>query len=139
MIKQDLFIGENTRLLYDTMQINKKYSRYVNVMWLWKSIWFCLPWFYTICNWITTLYCDAFANIQVFLSDTINIQRGCRQGDPLSPYIFILSAETLSIKIRNNQNIKGITIDNIEYKLSQFADDTSLLSNGSEQSLNETR
>ena len=60
------------------------------------------------------------------------IQRGCRQGDPLSPYILILCAEILSIKIRNNKNIKGITINEDEYKLSQFADDTSLLLDGSE-------
>ena len=65
------------------------------------------------------------------------IKRGCRQGDPLSPYLFILCAEILAIKIRGNNKIKGISVTRIEYKLSQFADDTSLILDGTEESLDE--
>ena len=66
------------------------------------------------------------------------MERGCRQGDPLSPYIFLLCAEILSLMLKENKDIKGIKIGNIEYKLSQFADDTSLFLDGSEKSLNES-
>ena len=44
----------------------------------------------------------------------------------LSPYLFILSSEILSNKIRQDFNIKGIKIYENEIKLSQFADDTNL-------------
>ena len=63
------------------------------------------------------------------------LQRGCRQGDPISPYLFILCAEILSIKIQNDKDIKGISLDRFEYKISQYADDTTLLPDGSEKSL----
>ena len=39
--------------------------------------------------------------------------------------------------IRNNNIIRGIIIDNKEYKISQYADDTQLFLNGSENSLRE--
>lgn len=35
----------------------------------------------------------------------------------------------------NNKDIKGIKIDDVEYKLPQFAGDTSLISDGSPQTL----
>lgn len=44
----------------------------------------------------------------------------------LSPYLFILSAELLANKIRQDSTVKGIEIFGNEVKLSQFADDTNL-------------
>ena len=57
----------------------------------------------------------------------LSINRRCRQGDPNAAYMFILCGQKLSILIRNTQEIKGVTVNNIEYKLTQFADDTTLL------------
>ena len=66
------------------------------------------------------------------------LQRGCRQEDPISPYIFILCAKVLSHMIRKDNLIKGILIQNKEYKLSQYADDTQIFLDGSELSLRKT-
>ena len=73
-----------------------------------------------------------------FLSAFFILGRGCRQGDPISTYLFVLCAEILAAKIRSNKNIKGIKINNTEIKLSQYADDTSAYLDGSQTSLEET-
>ena len=41
----------------------------------------------------------------------------------------------LATAIRKNTNIKGISVDNVEIKLSQYADDTTLILDGSRESL----
>ena len=50
----------------------------------------------------------------------------------------MICAEFLATKIRKNKTIKGININNIEFKISQYADDTSAMLDGTERSLNQT-
>jgi len=71
------------------------------------------------------------------ISDFFTLERGLRQGCPLSPYLFIMVVEILAIAIRMNQNIKGIRINDIECKINQYADDTFLSLLDNKQSLNE--
>ena len=66
-------------------------------------------------------------------SNFFKLERGVRQGCPLSPYLFILCIEILAEKIRTRQNRKGINVFGQEIKISQYADDTSLILDGSNE------
>ena len=88
-------------------------------------------------KWVKIFYKNSQSCVIVsgHLSDWLYLHRGCRQGDPLSPYLFIVCAEILAALIRNNENIKGIKIGNAEVLISQYADDTSIILDGSKKSL----
>ena len=58
-----------------------------------------------------------------FASELLEIKRGVRQSDPLSPYLFIIALEIVNVAIRKNKEIEGITLGKNEIKLSIFADD----------------
>ena len=58
-----------------------------------------------------------------FTTGPFMLSRGVRQGDLLSPYLFIIALETLAIKIRSDILIKGFKIGGEPTKLSLFADD----------------
>ena len=143
------YIGENIRMLYDVLSYTEKNNLPGMVMLIdfekafdsisWSFIRRTLDFFEfgpDIMRWIEIFYKDITACVAVNGSYTkwFQIQRGVRQGDPLSPYLYLISAEILSLLIKKNKDIKGITLkDNVEALLSQFADDTSLFLDGSQR------
>ena len=91
-------------------------------------------------HWIKLFYTDTESCVlnNGWASNTFKLQRGVRQGCPLSPYLFILSAEILAKAVRKNNIIKGICVNNEEIKLSQYADDTTFILDGTKESLKAT-
>ena len=79
-------------------------------------------------RWVCTFYTNVESAVlnNGYLTNWFKPSKGVRQGCPLSPYLFILSAEILSIKIRHVPTVEGISIFGNELKMSQFADDTNL-------------
>ena len=123
-------IVENIRLIYDMM----KFTDEKNIPGLLLLIDFekafdSLSWNFLhkalehlnfgdyIRKWVKVCYKNISSAVSVsgHLSAFFNIERGCRQGDPLSPYLFVICAEFLATKIRKNKTIKGISINNIEF------------------------
>ena len=78
---------------------------------------------------ISTFYAniESAARNNGFMPNWFRPSRGVRQGCPLSPYVFVLSTEVLSSRIRQepsitawNQNIRA------RNQIEHFADDTNL-------------
>ena len=144
------FIGENTRLVYDIMEYLQN-SNESGLLFLidfekafdsveWKFLETTLESFnfgnYFI-KWFKILYYNGQScviNNGVY-SEFFRLQRGCRQGDPISPYLFLLASEILANSIRVNKGITGITIKGMEFRIGQYADDTFLFLDGKHQSL----
>ena len=68
-------------------------------------------------------------------SSPFKLQRGCRQIDPISPYLFILCSEFLTLAFNKNQNLEGIKILKKEHKLCQYADNTSVFMRATQRNL----
>ena len=75
-------------------------------------------------KWVSTFY----TNIESTVLNNGFATNWLRQGCPLSPYLFILLAEILKHKIRQDPEFKGIKMFGDEIKLSLFTDDTNLFS-----------
>ena len=74
----------------------------------------------SLLNWIKVFYCNIESCIlnNGWASNFFKLSRGDRQGCPLSPYLFILSVEILADAIRQKKEIRGITLNGKEIKLS---------------------
>lgn len=76
--------------------------------------------------------------INGFLSQNLIPKRGLRQGDPLSPYLFVLAADVLShmlIRAQEGGRIEGIQFASTAPRLTHllFADDSLLFAKATEQ------
>jgi hypothetical protein len=91
-------------------------------------------------KWIKAFYCDIGSTVtnNGHVSDFFSLGRGGRQSDPLSPYLFILVLELLSAAIKNDPETTGVKINDSEYLLSQYADDSSLILDDNPKSLDQS-
>lgn len=80
-------------------------------------------------KWVSVIYADPRAAVSTngLVSPFFKLQRGTKQGDPLSPLLFTLFLEPLAAAIRHNENIKGVVQDSEEHKMFLYADDILLL------------
>ena len=80
-------------------------------------------------GWIKILYTNINSCVlnNGYFTEFFKLERGVRQGCPLSAYLFLLAVEVLGSKIRNTKQVKGIKIGNHVCKILQFADDTNCI------------
>ena len=146
------FIGENIRLINDIINYTETQNIAGLLLFLdFEKAFDSLEWHFiyetlakynfgdSLISWIKLFYTDISSCIlnNGWSSGFFELGRGVRQGCPLSPYLFLIGVEILATAIRENKNIKGISIGIEEGKISQYADDSTLILDGSQLSLGE--
>ena len=141
-LSDERHIGENIRFLIDAIEYTKAHNiPGILVSLDFRKAFDSVEWSFimrtldavnfgmSIKKWVCTFYTniESAALNNGFLTKWFRPSRGVRQGCPLSPHLFILSAEIMANKIRQDSSIKGIKMLKNELKLSQYADDTNLL------------
>ena len=144
------YIGENIRLLFDVIEYTEdneipgllfftdfeKAFDSLNQNYIFKTLDF-LNFGPSLSRWIKTFYKNNKSSIYSngHLSRSFNINRGVRQGCPLSPYLFIIGIELLSYSIRHDKDIGGILMYDKEIKNIFFADDATMILDGTEKTV----
>ena len=136
------FIGDNVRTIDDIIAYSEKYNNDGVILSLdFQKAFDTIEWNFMhkvleklnfgndLISWIEILYQNANVVIKNngYISKKIFLERGLRQGCPISSILFILCVEILAMHIRENNKIKGLLFEETEFKISQYADDTVLL------------
>lgn len=147
---QGRFIGENTRLVLDIIQYLERHDRSGILLLVdFEKAFDSIEWSYVkhilhtynfgsdFIKWFNILYTGSQSCVtnNGHSSRFFDLGRGCRQGDPLSPYIFLLAIEPLAMAIKEENSINGITIEGTIHTIGQYADDTFLTLEKDEGSL----
>ena len=135
------YIGENIRIISDLMHYTTK-EKISGILALidFEKAFDTVEWsflFNTLSTlnfgqnyirWIKLLYSNISSCVtnNGYISNYFTLTRGIRQGCPISALLFILVAEILAVNIRSDTLIKGINVNNVEFKIGQLADDTTL-------------
>ena len=144
------YIGENTRLIYDLLH----YTSTQNIPGLLMLVDFekafdtisrrfifdCLHLFgfgLSFIRWIETLnkYSSARILQNGYLTKSLSISRGCRQGDPIASFLFLIGAQVLNILCNENDQITGIKLNENEFRIAQYSNYNEFLFDGTEKSL----
>ena len=135
------YIGEVVRTTYDIIQYAKENNKVGLLLLLdyekaYDSISFSFLSkaldFFNFCpnmiKWIEILLRDFNASINHCgnISKPFLIGRGCRQGDPIAAYLFILSIEILACKLRNDPKVSGFEICSYTKLFEIYADDMTI-------------
>lgn len=147
---QDRYIGENIRLTHDVITYANDKNLKGLIMFIdfekafdsldhefmMKTLTY-LNFGTDLLQWIKLFYNNAKSCIinNGYLSSFFNIDSGTRQGCPLSPYIFIMMIEILSVMIRNSKEITGFRLYDTEVKFSAYADDVTVFLDGTERNV----
>ena len=122
---RDRFIGENIRLIDSVIKYTKAKNMPGLLLFLdFENAFDTLEWPFihktfehfglgpSLLNWLKVFYSNSESCIlnNGWVSNFFELNRGVRQGCPLSPYLFSLSVEV----IRQKKEIRGITVKDKE-------------------------
>jgi hypothetical protein len=139
---KDRYIGENIRTVIDILEYTSlKYNPGILLFIDFEKAFDTISWSFLsktlkffnfgaiFQQWIKLMYNNISSCIlnNGHSTSFFQIKRGVRQGCPLSALLFILVAEILALNIRNNNEIVGLTFKQREIKITQLADDTTLI------------
>ena len=135
------YIGENVRLILDLMSYTEEKKLPGAALFIdFRKAFDSIEWSFLIetlnnfnfgpdiQNWVKIFYNNVTSCVlnNGHASEFFVLERGVRQGCPLSGLLFVIAIEVLANAIRNESTIKGIKVGEKEIKVSLYADDTTV-------------
>ena len=141
MSKVVRYLDENIRLIQDVIHFtNLTNQKGIAIFLDFKKAFGSVEWSYLnaalelfnfgpdILNWIKIIYSDVSSCVNNAHdgSTFFPLQRGVRQGCPVSGILFVLGIELFARALKNKASVKGIRVDDHEIKVAQYADHTTV-------------